>query len=323
MEIGGIRATDYSAGYATGRTGQTTAQGFAEQVKKAAGAQGTEAEQTAAAGTTMDYWNYIQEYKEEIFHKVLAGETEPTYQIGAQSFTQEEWDKLLEGMDIAAGVEASDAQIDLLLSETVQARFPSPELDEEGNPTERLYRTAIDESGIRCILAGEEDYFWEIEFTEEGQYQKAVEFLDWADDIMDNFRFSANETFWNDYLNDEMDVDAFQEFLEGTDNGVPNYFYTVDGTTHVDKEKFQWAKYMNDPKAATMLTYEEVQEIGEQKVREYLKSEGGGPSRTIAEAIQHDYPNWRTMTFQFVGESKVYNFYEYIEEFERRLAEAE
>lgn len=37
----------------------------------------------------------------EIYTKILNGETEESFQIGGQSFTLKEWDKLLEQFDLA------------------------------------------------------------------------------------------------------------------------------------------------------------------------------------------------------------------------------
>ena len=41
------------------------------------------------------------EHMQEMFEKLKRGETQPTYQIGAQAFTLEEWDKFLENFDEA------------------------------------------------------------------------------------------------------------------------------------------------------------------------------------------------------------------------------
>lgn len=33
----------------------------------------------------------------------------------------------------------------------------------------------------------------------------------------------------------------------GTNNGIPNYGITVGDSTYIDRDKVQWAKYMNHP----------------------------------------------------------------------------
>ena len=43
----------------------------------------------------------LREKKDEIFKKVIKGETEQKIQIGAQAFTDKEWDRLLKQFDSA------------------------------------------------------------------------------------------------------------------------------------------------------------------------------------------------------------------------------
>lgn len=49
--------------------------------------------------TALDYWSVIREKIKEMSEKMQNGQTEPTYQIGAQSFTEKEWDKLMSDYD--------------------------------------------------------------------------------------------------------------------------------------------------------------------------------------------------------------------------------
>lgn len=151
----------------------------------------------------------------------------------------------------------TDMQVNMLVSETVQARFPLEEVDEEGNRKEDMYLITVDKDGIHCSKPGQDEYEWEILFTDESQYEKAIEFLNYAREFMDNFRFAAHENFWEDYLNGNMDVDGFKEFLEGTNNGIPDYSFTVGDSMYIDKEKVQWAQYMN-PLGAKFYTAEEM-----------------------------------------------------------------
>lgn len=235
----------------------------------------TGADAIASKEDKSDYLQVIQEYIENLFTKLENGDTEVSYQIGGSAFTQTEWDELLEKFDLAEeeirklveeeiekrleaqqeeklsakkrqdGERVSDAQMDMLVSETVQARFPMQEADEVGRQMEDLYLIAIDENGIRCLKPGQEEYVWEILFTDESQYRKAVEFLNYAGSYMDNYLFAAHENFWQDYLNGNMDVGAFQEFLKGTNNGIPDDSVTAGDSVYVDETKARWAQYMN------------------------------------------------------------------------------
>ena len=235
-----------------------------------------------------DYQSFFREKINEISAKIRNGETEPSYQIGSQSFTEKEWDELLKKFDSVQEVfrelqqeefekreeeavqepmekeeDVSDVKIDMLVSETVSARFPLQKLDKDGNKQYDQYLIAIDENGIRCSKLGQDAYEWQIIFSDEKQYEKASKFLDFAGEHMDNMLFAAHENFWEDYLNGNMDVEAFQEFLMGTNNGLPDYSITVGDSMYIDKEKVQWAKYMN-PLNIKFYTVEEMQRMQEE-----------------------------------------------------------
>lgn len=62
-----------------------------------------------------------------------------------------------------------------------------------------------------------------------------------------NLRFAAHENFWKDFLAGRVAEDDFVAFFETTKDGVPDYTYEKDGSTYIDREKVQYAKYMNDP----------------------------------------------------------------------------
>lgn len=47
----------------------------------------------------MDYQRIISERKNEIYEKLKNGDTEESFQIGGNSFTEKEWDKLLSEVD--------------------------------------------------------------------------------------------------------------------------------------------------------------------------------------------------------------------------------
>lgn len=48
---------------------------------------------------SMDYMAFLQEKCEEILEKLRTGETEVSYPIGAESYTEREWDKFLKKFD--------------------------------------------------------------------------------------------------------------------------------------------------------------------------------------------------------------------------------
>lgn len=56
---------------------------------------------SGAAGTeeTKGYGELLKEKRNELWTKIMNGETETTYQIGGQSFTEKEWERLLKRID--------------------------------------------------------------------------------------------------------------------------------------------------------------------------------------------------------------------------------
>lgn len=67
-------------------------------VKKRKNVFGTEAE-TNETDKTAECMAFLREKSEEILEKLRNGETEVSYQIGAESYTEKEWDKLLKKFD--------------------------------------------------------------------------------------------------------------------------------------------------------------------------------------------------------------------------------
>lgn len=208
----------------------------------------------------IDYQKFLQEKIEELFVKLQSGETEPSYQIGAQSFTEREWNELLERFDSAEEtirelmreehekreteqIEKErldrEQQTRLLAGEFTTCVYPAGDSEKE----DIRYITCYTADGIYCRREGEtEEWEWTFTFESEGQYDKVMQLIgqfpsDW------NMRFAAHKNFWEDFLNGEIDAEDFLEFMAGTDKGVPDYSVTMGDSVCIDKEKVQWAKY--------------------------------------------------------------------------------
>ena len=143
----------------------------------------------------------------------------------------------------------------LLTAETTSCKYETADPDDD----DITYITFYTTDGIRCKKVGAEDFEWTLTFENEEQYNKVMEFIgqfpsDW------NMRFAAHENFWNDFLNDEIDMDAFMEFMNGTNKGVPDYSVTVGDSMYIDTDKMQWAKYTN-PLGARFYTAEEMHQM--------------------------------------------------------------
>ena len=224
-----------------------------------------------------DYYEFIRQKIEEIFVKIQNGDTEASYQIGSQSFTEKEWEEFLDKFDSveeaiqelmkeeqarkeAEEVKKEDEFIDdastLLTTESTSCVYETADPDDD----DIRYITWYTEEGIFCRKAGQtEGYEWSITFENKEQYDKVMEFIgqfpsDW------NMRFAAHENFWNDFLNDEIDMEGFMEFINGTNKGVPDYSVTVGDSMYIDTDKMQWAKYTN-PLGARFYTAEEMHQM--------------------------------------------------------------
>ena len=232
----------------------------------------------------LDYQKILEEKINELYVKVKNGDTEPAYQIGAQSFTEKEWDEFLEKFDSAEeavreimeseqerkmeGQERNRAEHErkmegqerkraeqlqeekavlfkdessLLTTDSTSCTYPTA----DPNDDDIRYITWYTEEGIFCRKAGQtEEYEWFITLENGEQYEKVMDFIgqfttDW------NLRFAAHENFWEDFLNDDIDIEGFMDFMDSTNKGVPDFSITVGDSMYIDKEKVQWAKYTN------------------------------------------------------------------------------
>lgn len=146
-------------------------------------------------------------------------------------------------------VEVTDPEelMELLTGEVTKSTFPTDDPQKK-----HWFITCYGQDGIRC----KEAYFdgtkwvnkdcWKFSYTEPGQYEKVMAFLErFPQDA--NLRFASSEEFWKDFLAGKINGDEFVNFFEtSTDkDGVPDYTYEKDGSTYIDREKAKWAKYMN------------------------------------------------------------------------------
>lgn len=233
----------------------------------------------------MTYQDMIAQKIEELFQKAEEGDTKTSFQIGSSSFTLEEWEKFLESFDSVeeaikelmaeqqaqrvekdghaemyhAFCDEDSSMVNLLTAESTRCFFPVNEPEME----DTVYLTWYTKEGIYCKKGGEEEYEWTLSFENSEDYDKVMEFLQQFEGY-DNLRFGANEIFWQDFLSGELDTEGFLEFFQGTNNGIPNYLVTVGDSTYIDKDKVQWAKYMNSPNFFRSYTPEEMRQMQEE-----------------------------------------------------------
>lgn len=178
----------------------------------------------------------VKDKKEEYLTRIQNGTFEQSFQIGAGSYTETEWKKLLMGFDAAeaklredteeAKKEAQKAKeikasekdskddeskvttVELLFAEFTTATYPS---DNKNTPDD-VYYTFYNEDGIHCRKQGQSEFEWQIAFEDKAQYEKVMSYLQ-SFDLQDNLRFACHENFWQDFLNGQVDIDKFNDFL--------------------------------------------------------------------------------------------------------------
>lgn len=238
------------------------------------------------AGQNTDARQILNDKITEMQENIQNGNVDhtPVFQTGGNAYTEEEWDKLLKYVDeVEKEVqEAIDAEKEQALEETKEVvdnttsdtnksssteEVEEPTLIEKSESTlitseytectyssqdpekkDKKFVTWYTEDGMYCEdVNGSVGNNWMIFWENDEQYNKVMEFINqFPDDF--NMLFGCNQTFWQDFLNDEIDMDAFMEFMSTTDNGIPDYLIEKGDSVYVDKEKVEkWAKYTNQP----------------------------------------------------------------------------
>lgn len=146
-----------------------------DELEKLKGLTGVSVADTEEA---VDYAKFLEEKINEIFVKIQNGDTEPTYQIGAQSFTENEWGEFLDKFDSVEEAiqelmkeeqERKEAEEDvvindlstLLTTESTSCVYETADPDDD----DIRYITWYTEEGIFCRKAGQtEGYEWSIAF---------------------------------------------------------------------------------------------------------------------------------------------------------------
>lgn len=174
--------------------------------------------ETTAADSTADYLQLIRDKINEMYDKVENNEAEESFQIGAGSFTEKEWSKLLEEFDDIqetirelmreehakrqAKQEEREELADALVSESVISKYDS----EDGEADGTMYIMWYNEDGMFCRKAGVTDgYEWTISFDSLRQYQMVDDFMKQFDKD-DNLKFASNQKFWQDFIGGTIDA---------------------------------------------------------------------------------------------------------------------
>ena len=123
-----------------------------------------------------------------------------------------------------------------------------------------VFYTCYSPEYIKCIREGErnpenpdektgEDKIqWEIKLDSREQYDKIMKFLSGFPQE-DNFRFATRQFFWNDFLDEKIDMESFLDFYAWTNSGSPDMGKGENGEpAGINKERIKDsnAEYFND-----------------------------------------------------------------------------
>lgn len=223
---------------AAGRAGKSHADG------------GNSVGQAAATGNVADTFSQlVREKKEEFILKLKNGMTEPSYQIGAASYTEKDWKRILKSFDAAQEALRKAAGLENKKKAAKTAREKAEGLDDLDDSMLFINRTTcecqkedcknretdasllfVNQTSYTCPASseGEEEvrYItfytpegiccrkekggrilleWEIKFKDESQYGKVMDFLN-SQDSRDDLWFACREDFWQEFLNDGIDM---------------------------------------------------------------------------------------------------------------------
>ncbi len=208
---------------------------------------------SASDSNAVDYIKKMQEKIEEIYQKLINGDTEVSYQIGAESMTEKEWDMLLAKFDAVQEdvkelaeekqekleEEDKNSMLRALTSENSMCWYNG----DAGEKT--FYITCYTAEGIFCRKQGQtEGFLWSMEYSEKSQYDMVTNFLGKFDSD-DNLRFASHKNFWQDLLSGALNEDEFMGFWNTTNDGIPDYTKMVGDSVFIDRDKIKFAKYMN------------------------------------------------------------------------------
>ena len=134
---------------------------------------------------------------------------------------------------------------------TIHTEYTDPETNEKV-PVDISYTTSYSKDGIVCgkrsdvggKLSARE--LWSLSFESPGDYKKVQDFLkSFSND--ERLTFATQESFWNDFLQDDFDIEGFRAFYDSTDNGRIDIEKAMsEGRTMRETLTAQNAEYLNN-----------------------------------------------------------------------------
>lgn len=154
-------------------------------------------------------------------------------------------------------LEIFEQEPDMLFCTYTQAIYPSNDKSKE----DTVYFTFYDEDGIYCKKSGESGFEWKIPLKDSSQYEKVMEYLKKYEG-QDNLWFASRKDFWRDFLEDKIDLEKFDSFMDNrVVDGIPQFVDYFEDRADISMEALEFYKYMGGESFGHLLTEEEINEM--------------------------------------------------------------
>ena len=154
-------------------------------------------------------------------------------------------------------LEIYEQEPDMLLLTYTQAVYPSNDKSKE----DTVYFTFYDEDGIYCKKSRESGFEWKISLKDSSQYEKVMEYLKKYEG-RDNLWFASRKDFWRDFLEDGIDLEKFDSFMDNrVVDGIPQFVDYFEDRADISMEALEFYKYMGGESFGHLLTEEEINEM--------------------------------------------------------------
>ena len=167
----------------------------------------------------------------------------------AKNTSSSDFSKTMESATELSSVRSRDSVRESVV--TRHTEYTNPETNEKV-PVDIRYTTSYSKDGIVCgkrsdvggKLSARE--LWSLSFESPGDYKKVQDFLkSFSND--ERLTFATQESFWNDFLQDDFDIEGFRAFYDSTDNGIIDIEKAMsEGRTMRETLTSKNAEYLNN-----------------------------------------------------------------------------
>ncbi|MCR4611166.1 MAG: hypothetical protein K5644_04630, partial [Lachnospiraceae bacterium] len=127
--------------------------------------------------------------------------------------------------------------------------------------------------------------------------------------------FASQESFWKDFMKEDFDIEGFREYYDTlVDGHIDIEKLKAEGKTLRDAFNEPYHDYINNTHfIGRVFTEEELYQYVDEQVRGNQDKK-----KSLYDLLKDSCPEGINATFRFAGESEIYSFYDFIDEFMRR-----